>query len=641
MESNREQSVPAKALLLTRNVLCFIWVLIHFYYILYLPFSPDLLNIIHIGMGSLTTSLTFMHRSLVNGRVANFLILGCFAAIFVASTIFFVTHYEILLENVGQSEQRDVIFGALLVAALLGLCVQAWGWIIPLVITASMVYGLLGNHLGGILFHAGLEFDRLIGYSCTFFSGIFGSLTTMSATLIIHFMLFGALLQACGAMEFIEKISYIIGVRFRSGAAQTAIYSSAFMGMISGSTAANVAVTGAFTIPLMKKNGYAPEFAGAVEATASTGGQIMPPIMGITAFLISSMIGVPYTKIAIAAFLPAVIYFCYLSISVVIETRRMNLYPKPRPEDMPPYTFRDVLRQHGAVVLVPIVLLTWRMLIGEPPTRAVLWADSAVLGIAFVEQLYKGRDHIGATVIAFVKKVVLSLIKGADEAAKLAVIIAGMGIIIEMFTTTGFGQRLSYSIVHIAGSSMFLLVLLVGALTIFFGMGMPTPGAYLLAVLLSAPALTALGFETLSVHFFVFYFAIMSSVTPPVAIAVVVATGIADCNYLGCARRALVLALPGFLMPLYFLYVPEVLKLQTAPLLAIAYNAALFIALIGVTVAWFGYFLRPVGLISRVVMALSACAVFLPEDISTIIGTVIIAVMLIYNLFFTKEKENV
>ena len=225
------------------------------------------------------------------------------------------------------------------------------------------------------------------------------------------------------------------------------------------------------------------------------------------------------------------------------------------------------------------------------------------------------------------------------EGAKLAIICAGMGIIIEMFTTTGFGQRLSYSIVTIAGSNVLLLVMLVGLLTIFFGMGMPTPGAYLLAVLLSAPALISLGFQALPVHMFVFYFAILSGITPPVAIAVVVATGIAEGSYFSTAKRALILALPGFLMPFVFMYAPQVLMLNSDPLHALMLNLALFVGIIAVTVAIEGWLKTTVSVPFRLVLFASACAIFIPEKISTVIGTAVILLIFATNIM-SKEKQH-
>ena len=617
-----------------------VWVLLHFYYIVFIPFSPDILCIIHLGGGALILTLMFIIKDLRNGNKLKAFNSGLVGVLAVAATCYFFFCYDDLAERIGQPATEDIVYGLMLIVGVLLLIVRVWGKIIPAIIVVSMLYGIFGHYFGGILYHGGIELDRLVGYSCTFFTGIYGSLTTLSATLIFHFLIFGSLLQACGGMEFIEKVSFIIGVRFRSGVAQTAIYSSAFMGMISGSTAANVAVTGAFTIPLMKKNGYAPEFAGAVEAAASSGGQIMPPIMGITAFLIASMLARPYVEIAIAALLPAIIYFGYLSICVAIETRKSGIQPKTRPEDMPPYTFLDIVKQYGAVALLPIVILTWRMVAGDSPTRAVLYADVALISFGFIKALWRDRaSGLLRATADFWRTIFKNIFAGGMEGAKLAIICAGMGVIIEMFTTTGFGQRLSYSIVTIAGENVILLVMLVGLLTIFFGMGMPTPGAYLLAVLLSAPALIRLGFEPLSVHMFVFYFAILSGITPPVAIAVVVAAGISDGRYFATAKRALMLALPGFLMPFVFMYVPQVLTLNSDPFHALLLNFALFVGIIAVTVAIEGWFKAAVNIPFRILLFISACAIFIPETISTTIGSAAILLIFAINLM-SKEKQH-
>ncbi len=625
-----------------QGTLCVLWIAMHMYYLFYIPFSLDELCILHVTIGALIVSLTYIADALENKKIVVLLYQASIFLILVYSAFYFFANYENIIDRVGRPSFKDIISGAILIIALLLLVARSWGWLIPAIITGTLFYASFGQHLWGVLFHTGIDLQRLIGYSCTFFSGIFGSLTTLSASTIIHFLIFGALLQACGGAEFIEKMSYIIGARYRSGAAQTAIYSSAFVGMISGSTAANVAVTGAFTIPLMKKNGYSPAFAGAVEAVASTGGQIMPPIMGVTAFLMASMMGRPYADVAIAAFLPAVLYFFALSFGVFVETRKQNIYPKRRPEDMPPFTALDIFKDHG-LLLLPIVLLTWRIIAGASPARAVMSGNLLLLGVALFQTLMESRKRGGeikTAVAELARKVYESLVTGGMEAAKLAIIIAGMGIIIEMLTVTGFGQRLSYTMVDMAGGSAFLLVCLVGALTIFFGMGMPTPGAYLLAVLLSSPALVQLGFTELSVHFFVFYFAIISAVTPPVAIAVLVAVGISGANYLECAKRSLMLAIPGFIMPFYFLYCPEILLLQKAPLMAVFYNCTLLIAMAGLTIAFEGHYFTKLSLVVRFLLLAGVLSVFFPEAWSSAAGTALILMLMIANYFNSKKGFN-
>jgi TRAP-type uncharacterized transport system fused permease subunit len=241
---------------------------------------------------------------------------------------------------------------------------------------------------------------------------------------------------------------------------------------------------------------------------------------------------------------------------------------------------------------------------------------------------------------AVLRKIYNGIVDGGMEGAKLGIVIAAMGVIVEMFTVTGFGQRLSYHIVDIAGGNVLLLVLLIAALTIFFGMGMPTPGAYLLTILMASQALMKLGFMEMSVHFFVFYFAIMSSVTPPVAIAVVVAVGIAKANYWDCAKKAIFMALPGFVMPFYFLYCPEILALQTDPLRCIFFNLTLFIAIIATTLAFEGFYIKKLSPLMRIVLFGAAMSIFHPELISTALGATTILCCMAFHYFKNREEHN-
>ena len=564
------------------DLFCFSWVLLHIYAAICIPFSLDELKILHLGLAMVIIFFPQLSRGRhpLNREDITYLLL-CLSSLVL--TFYFFFDYGNMIERSGFPSQADIVSGTILVALVLWATKKSWGLVIPIIILLAMLYALFGQYLGGIFYHSGMDYGRFVGYCSTYFMGTLGSLTDLSASVIIHFLLFGALLQACGGTQLIEKISVIVGSRYRSGPAQTAILSSGFMGMISGSTAANVAVTGAFTIPLMKSRGFNPNFAGAVEAVASTGGQIMPPVMGVAAFIMAGLTNKPYAQIVVAAFLPAAVYFLSLSFAVLIRSRKEGIKLIRIDAEKDKIGFKDVLKDHGHLLL-PLVILTWRVIIGETPAKAVLYANATLVLVGLVHSLVQGRKQPLATAREFCRQLYAGVVRGGKEAAKLAVVIGGMGIIVEMFTVTGFGQRLSYSIVDLAGGNSFLLIVLVGVLTIFFGMGMPTPGAYLLTVLLSAPALIKFGFPELPVHFYVFYFAIISAVTPPVAIAVLVAIGISGGRYSQTALHSMRLALPGFLMPLYFLYKPVILGLQNNPYEAVLFNSVLLIGLFGVNI---------------------------------------------------------
>jgi TRAP transporter 4TM/12TM fusion protein len=619
------------------NLFLVVWILLHIYTVWKLPFSLDELKILHLGfaISTLLFSLFLAPKTEAQKYAWHWLVVSILT-VFV--TIFFFADYGNMIERSGMPSTSDVIAGTILVALVLLITWRIWGFVIPLLTVLVLLYAFFGHYLSGFFFHSGIDYPRLIGYSGTYFMGTLGNLTGLSASMIIHFLLFGALLQAAGGTQLIEKVSIIIGSRFRSGAAQTAVISSGALGMVSGSTAANIAITGAFTIPLMKKRGYHQDFAGAVETVASTGGQIMPPIMGVSAFIIAGLTNIPYSRIVIAAFLPAMVYFLNLSFAIWVHTRKSNILLVQQDLELPTIRFLDIAKQHGHLV-VPVIILTWRILIGETPAKAVLMANITLMAVGTIHAFVFGVDGRWDSVVKFGRQVYSGLAKGALEASKLAVVLAAMGIIVEMFTVTGFGQRLSYTMVDIAGRSSLILIALVAVLTIFFGMGMPTPGAYLLTVLLSAPTLVKFGFELLSVHLFVFYFAIISALTPPVAIGVLVAIGISGGRYVGTALNALRLALPGFLMPFFFLYKPVMLGLAHRPIDAFFANLLLLIAAASTTIFFDGYFLKRVGWNGRIAFLVGALMVFFPDTLLTAFGLGIIFIAGIY-CFYVYAKSN-
>jgi len=390
----------------------------------------------------------------------------------------------------------------------------------------------------------------------------------------------------------------------------------------------------------MKRRGFHPNFAGAVEAVASTGGQIMPPIMGISAFLMAGLIGKPYAQIVIAAFLPAMVYFLNLSFAVFVRTRKDGIGLVIQGKEELAYTLWDVLKNHGHL-FIPIVVLTWRVVIGETPAKAILYGNATLVTVGLIHAIIWKHGRLMSALTKFWSQVYEGLVKGAKEGAKLGVILGSMGIIVEMFTVTGFGQRLSYAMVEFASGNSLVLVFLVAVLTIFFGMGMPTPGAYLLTVLLSAPALINFGFPELPVHFYVFYFAIISSVTPPVAIAVLVAMGISKGSYMGSAINSLRLAIPGFLMPLYFIYKPVILDLAKRPLEAVIFNLLLLLGMFGLCISFDGYFLRKVKWFGRTACLFGAVMIFYPDKLYSWIGLGVLLLFAVLHFAQSKRKNRI
>ena len=355
-------------------------------------------------------------------------------------------------------------------------------------------------------FHGGIALQRLLAYtSIPYFQGLLGGLTALSAGTIFLFMLFGGALKATGAIDFIVRIGFAVGRRSKAGPALVAVTSSGLMGTVSGSTVANVASTGALTIPLMKRYGFSGQFSAAVEAVASTGGQLMPPVMGLAAFLIVGMTGIAYNQVMLAAVAPALIYYAYLMMAVHLRASNVGLDAR-----------EQVLANDDGVTLgqaakrqwhlaIAIALLVWLLVTGTPAGMAALIAVSVLLGLDFLITLIVGRGS-RASFGEGLGRIANGLIEGARAGAAVATVIAVIGVLIEVLTVTGFAQKLSFFMLDLSDGSLFTLSIVVALSCLVFGLGLPTSASYFIVALFGAPALVELGVPLLAAHLFVFLF---------------------------------------------------------------------------------------------------------------------------------------
>lgn len=457
----------------------------------------------------------------------------------------------------------DIVIGLLLLGLALILSGLQWGWTIPLIALIGLAYGLWGKYLPGeIFFHGGIAPKRLLAYtSIPYFQGLLGGLTSLSAGTIFMFMVFGGALKATGAIDFIIRIGFSVGRHSSAGPALVAVTSSGLMGTVSGSTVANVASTGALTIPLMKRYGFSPAFAGAVEAVASTGGQLMPPVMGLAAFLIVGMTGIAYTEVMIAAVAPALIYYAYLMLAVQLRADNLGLDARPGDDDATETVplGRLVLQQWH--LIVSIVALVWLLVTGMPAGIAALAAVGMLLSLDAMMVVIRGRGAAAAWRAAG-ERVLNGIIEGTRSGAAVATVIAVIGVLIEILTVTGFAQKLSFWMLELADGSLLSLSIIIALSCLVFGLGLPTSASYFIVALFGAPSLIELGVPVLAAHLFVFYFANLSSITPPVAVAALVGANIAKAKFFPTALQAVRLGLPGFLMPFLFLFEPQILGLK-------------------------------------------------------------------------------
>lgn len=517
----------------------------------------------------------------------------------------------------------QTVAGVAAILVVLVLVRRVVGTSLLVVCILFLGYAFLGGYMPGTLAHKGFEWYEIVDYLGFGLEGIYSSAIGVSSTYIAAFIVFGTFLERCGAGEFLMDLGRSLAGQYRGGPAKIAVITSAFFGTISGSAAANVYATGAFTIPMMKKTGYKPVFAGAVEAAASTGGQIMPPIMGAAAFLMADILGVPYLEICKAAVIPAFLYFFSILVMVDFEAAKLGLAGLPK-EELP--RLRDVLKR--TYLLLPIAVLLGVMIMGYTPFRAAMVAVAASIVVSWGDK----RFAIGP------RRLIDILSTSGRRMILIAVACLGAGIIIGVVSLTGIGLNLAAVVLSISGGSKFLALVVVMLASILMGMGTPTTVAYVLVATLGVPALRELGFDLLASHFFVFYFGVISMVTPPVAVAAYAGAEVAGASMMATGLTASRLCTVAFIVPFFFMYDPALLMQgdDWLYILQVFVTATLgTIALAGAVERWF---MRPLPLALSVLLFLGACALIVPGLITDLIGFGIVFAIAI---FCWMTKKNV
>ena len=468
------------------------------------------------------------------------------------SFYFVQSQMETALYDVNTKDAWPALAGLIV---FLELCRRLWGYGLFLVGLFGVVYLLFGENFPGILAHAGFslkEVAEAFWYNTN--KGVFGSITNIVLSTVFIFILFGVLLEGTGAGDTLLKFAFVLTRRTRGGPAHAAILASSLFGTMSGSTVANIVGTGTFTIPMIKKRGFSPTFAAGIEATASSGGQIMPPIMGAAAMVMADLTGVGYLNIIIAALVPALFYYFSLFSAVTIESRRQNIEVQPLGID-DQITGVDLI--NSIVFIGPIITVIGALITGFSTSAAGFYAVIVLLILSVINPEVRQNPM----------RVWRSFIKGAESGATLLIAIAAIGILVGSLDSTGLGLKLANVIGELRGDSLFsaLFVAMIGALIL--GMGMPTLPAYLIIILVMGPAIQMLGISMLTAHMFVFYYGVASSLTPPVAIAAYAAAPIAAANPLHTALMAFRLGMAKFLIPFVFAYYPIILIIEQFSLL--------------------------------------------------------------------------
>ncbi len=526
-----------------------------------------------------------------------------------------LTSFEIALGFVG---------GLLLIEATR----RVIGKSLVIIIGIAIIYGFWGHLLSGTLSHREFSTMWIIDHLFYTVTGVFSTPLGVSATFIFMFILFGKILEVSGAGKFFIDLSVAGMGQYRGGPAKTAIIASSILGTISGSAVANTVTTGAFTIPLMKRTGYKKDFAAAVEAVASTGGQIMPPIMGASAFIIASYLGVPYMEIAIAAIVPAILYYVCLFVQVDLRARRRGLEGLPKSE-LP--GFWGVFKS-GFLFFVPLIVIVVMLAIGSSPMKAGLYAIIVTLLVAMLGKATRVKP----------KALVKALDLGARASVETAIACAASGLIIGIIGLTGIGLKFSSIIIDLSGGILFVTLIFTMVTSIVLGMGLPTVAAYIVQVPLTIPALITLGVSPMAAHLFVFYFAALSAITPPVALAAFAAAGIAGSEPMKTGMTAVKLGLAAFIVPFFFVYGETLLLVGSWHEILLSVITAI-VGIIAIACAAEGWFLRQSFWYERIVLFIGAVLMVMPGLMTDIVGIVLLAAVYMYQKSFRTSylKETI
>ncbi|WP_337997681.1 TRAP transporter fused permease subunit [Oleispirillum naphthae] len=527
----------------------------------------------------------------------------------VASLGYLLVRYQALARMAGTYEPADIAMGFVAFLVLLEAGRRAISMGLYVLVLFTLVYAIFGRSFPAPFTHVGFGVEALTHHLMLTAEGVFGFVLGVSAEIIIVFVVFGCVLQEVKIADFFFDLARSITGRALGGPAKVAVISSSLMGMVSGETSANVATTGAFTIPLMKRVGYAPYFAGAIETAASAGGQIMPPIMGATAFVIADALGVPYVRIATAAICPAILYYVGVFAAVHFRAARRGLYESD-PEQLP--RFRDVMLKKGHLLL-PIGGIVALMVMEYTPTVAAFWGGIMVSILLTV---------FNAATRLTLPKIINIAETAARTAMSLAIAMALVGVLVGVASLTGITVTIADKIFALAGGSMWAALALTMVVSLVLGMGVPTTPAYVLASISAAPVLMRMGVPDIAAHMFVFYFACMSALTPPVCTGAYTAAGLAGANPNQVGFTSLRLALGGFIVPFLCIEYPSLLLIErTFSLVNLVYVMfAVSVALVLVTVAFEGFMLRPVPILVRAALVVAAVLIILPNAVPAVIG---------------------
>jgi TRAP transporter 4TM/12TM fusion protein len=588
------------------------WSLFQIYAGAFALIEPLKFRIVHVAFALALAALHVRagHEETRAGRFGVFPV----AALVIAggSAIYMLVDYERIVTRipfVDDVAPLDYVFGLGLVVLVLEVTRRILGLALTLVTVAFIAYGFLGPWIPGALGHRGIPLATFVEVNFLTPEGLLGVPTGVSAEVVFYFVLFSAVLDASGGGRLFIDLATTVGGRFRGGPAKIAVIASSLFGTINGSAVANVVGTGVFTIPLMKRVGYTPRFAGAVEAVASTGGQIMPPVMGAAAFVMAEMMGVPYLTVVKAAIIPAALYYLSVFAAVHLVAVRDDLQTITA-EEMRTVRRGMWRRMH---LLVPLLYLVWQIFDGYSPTTAALRAGALAIVISWITR---------ATRMGW-REVLVALRDGAEKSLTVAVPCAAAGIIIGTIVQSGLGLKITTLLLALSGGQLLPTLLVAMGVCIVLGMGMPTTSAYILTAVLMAPALVNLGIPPMAAHLFVFYFACLSMLTPPVALAAYAAAGLSGATVWETGWVAFAISLPSFIVAYGFVYNQGLIMAgSTVQIIGTTFTAACgTVAMAGAVV---GFLAARTTWVERALLFVAAPMLIVPEFYTDLAGLAIL-----------------
>ena len=575
-----------------------------------------------------------------------------FVALSLYSLGYLIFNYRTIVTRAGILTTADVVVGVIGIVLLFEAARRIIGLPMVIIAAAFLVYALFGRNLPGVFAHRNVSVPQLVDHLFFTTEGVFGIPLGVSSTFVFMFLLFAAFIEITGVGKLFIDLGNAIAGWASGGPAKVAVITSAFEGMVEGSSVSNVVGSGSFTIPMMKKLGYKPEFAGAVEAAASTGGQLMPPIMGAAAFLMAEFLNVPYSQVVKAAAIPAVLYFIGIFAGVHFEAKKLGLRGIPRKQLI---SFWQILKTEGVLFIPLIGIIVLLVASGLSLMRIALYASGLAIAAAMLQFLLRlsrvaatgrlpgGERAEGGRLAAAgsfftgsawsgARQFYEALVKGARSALGVATACALAGVIVGVVTRTGLGLKLASALVDLSGGNLLLTMFFTMITSLILGMGVPTTANYIITSTIAAPALLTLGVKALPAHLFVFYFGIIADLTPPVALAAYAGAAIARANPMKTGVIATRLAVGAFILPYIYVMSPQLLLIDVTFLGVLQPIVTSIVGMSAIGAALTGFLLRRLSVVERLILAAAGLCLVDPGWITDLIGLAAVAAVVLYQV---------